>query len=340
MINMVSSEPPRSQMIGPRKLELNLRKGLDRIGYPYVLGRPLRSTKRLWIDGLPGLTPYLPRRDVYTVIGPNVWLVGWEVPSKARLDHAMLIHASDKVVAQFHGDETFRRCPVRTWPGGIDTDEFHPPVRRTRGRGVLVYSKQRDPREIPRVIETLLQHDLRPSLLLYGKYTEQEYREALAEAAFMVWHGRGESQGLALGEALSADVPVLVCNEWVEFDAARAARFHVPPGRRLLECAPYFDDRCGLRIDSLDKLSGAVEEMLDRLPEFRPRDYVLENLTLEKSARAFIDLWQEWGLSYEEGLAEVCRSTRSFRLPLRIVARQFGGATRQIIRRRSRPGRV
>lgn len=340
MINIVSSQAPPTHMIGPHKLELNLRKGLDLIGYLYVLGRSLRSTKRLWIDGLPGLAPYLPRRDVYTVIGPNVWLLGWEVPPRARLDHAMIVLASDKAVAQFHGDEGFRRCPVRTWAGGIDTDEFRPAAGRKASRRVIVYSKQRDPRETPGIIETLLRHRLRPSLIMYGKYSEEQYREALADAAFMVWHGRGESQGLALGEALSCDVPVLVCNEWVEFDAARAARFHVQPGRRLLECAPYFDARRGLRIDSLDALSEAVSEMLDRLPGFRPREFVLENLTLEKSARAFVDLWNEWGLSFDDGLKEGCRGARQFRLPWPVVARQIGGATRRILRGRSRPGRV
>lgn len=337
MINIVIGDQPPTGMIGPHKRELNLRKGLDRIGYPYVVRRPLDSTKRLWIDGSPGLIDYLPRRGVHAVIGPNTWRFRSHVSSRARLDHAMIIHASDRAVAEFEGDIGFDRCPVRSWAGGIDTDEFCPPADRRPGRDVLVYNKRRDPAEIPGIIETLLRHDLRPSLLLYGRYTEQEYREALARAAFVVWHGRNETQGFALQEALSCDVPVLVCNEWFDFDAERAARFGTRPGRRLLECAPYFDHRCGLRIDSLDKLSEAVPEMLDRLPEFRPREYVLENLTLEKCARAFVGLWEEWDLSFDEGLNETCGSTSPFRLPWGMVARQIGGTTRQIIRRRSRP---
>jgi len=340
MINIVTDEPYRSRTVGPDKRGANLLKGLDRIGYPYVVRRHLRSTKRLWVNGLPDLAAHLPRRDVCTVIGPNVWGFGWQVPRRARLEHALIIEASEKSVSQFIGDEGFQRCSVRAWAGGIDTDEFHPPASRRPGRDVLVYTKHRDPGELPGIIETLLRHDLRPSLLMYGNYGEQEYRVALANAAFVVWHGRAESQGFALGEALSCDVPVLVCDHWEEVDAERALRLHVNPGRRLFENAPYFDDRCGLRIDDLDGLSGAVEEMLDRLSEFQPREYVLENLTLEQSARAFVDLWQEWGLTFEEGLDEICRSARPFRSPWRIVGRRIGGAVQGGLRERTRPRRV
>jgi hypothetical protein len=290
---------------------------------------------------MPGLAAYLPRSGVYTVIGPNGWQhSGAEVPANARLEHAMIIQASDGVVARFKGEMGFTRCPVKAWAGGIDTEEFHPPAQRAPVRDVLVYNKQRDPAEIPGIIEALLRHDLRPSLIVYGRYTEQQYREALQRAAFVVWHGVSESQGFALGEALSCDVPVLVCNQWFDFDVERAARFGMQPGRRLLECAPYFDQRCGLKIDALDKLPVAVEEMLDRLPDFRPREYVLENLTLEQRARAFVDLWQEWGLSFEDGLGETCRGDRPFRLPWRIVARQIGGTTKRIVRKRTSPGHV
>jgi glycosyltransferase involved in cell wall biosynthesis len=339
MINVVTGEPYRSRVVGPDKRQANLLKGLDRIGYPYVIRRALRSTKRLWVNGLPGLVAHLPRSDVRTVIGPNVFPFGWDVPAKARLDHALIIEASEKSVSQFLGDEGFRRCPARAWAGGIDTDEFRPPVNRRPGLDVLVYTKHRDPGELPGIIETLLRHDLRPSLLMYGKYVEDEYRAALAKAAFVVWHGLAESQGFALGEALSCDVPVLVCDNWAEVDAERALRLHIKPGRRLFENAPYFDDRCGLRIDDLDKLSGAVQEMLDRLPEFQPREYVLENLTLERSARAFVDLWQEWGLTFEEGLDEVCRGSRTFRLPWRVTGRQIGGAVKRGLGQRTRPQR-
>jgi glycosyltransferase involved in cell wall biosynthesis len=340
MINIVTAEAKQPTMIGPNKRQVNLLKGLDRIGYPYVLSRHLRSTKRLWVNGLPSLVAHLPRRGVYTVVGPNVWNFGWDVPRRARLEHALVIEASDKSVAQFLGDEGFERCPVRAWGGGIDTDEFRPPANRRAGRDVLVYTKHRDPGELPGIIDVLLRHDLRPSLLMYGKYGEEGYRAALANAAFVVWHGAAESQGFALGEALSCDVPVLVCNYWDDIDAERALQLRIKPGRRLFDNAPYFDDRCGLKIEDLDELSGGVQEMLDRLSEFRPREYVLENLTLERCARAFVDLWQEWGLTFEEGLDEVCRSERPFRLPWRIAGRRIGGMVKRGLRERTHPPRI
>jgi hypothetical protein len=80
--------------------------------------------------------------------------------------------------------------------------------------------------------------------------------------------------------------------------------------------APYFDDSCGIKITSLGDFRKAVGHMMDRLNQFAPREYVLKNLSLEAQARAFVGLWQHWGLNLADGLSESATGERKWRAPL------------------------
>lgn len=79
--------------------------------------------------------------------------------------------------------------------------------------------------------------------------------------------------------------------------------------------APFFDEQCGLRIDDLREFPHALERMQDGLGGFRPRDYVVENLSLEKQAREFVALWDRWGLDEESGRREVLQNERPLSEP-------------------------
>jgi glycosyltransferase involved in cell wall biosynthesis len=55
---------------------------------------------------------------------------------------------------------------------------------------------------------------------------------------------------------------------------------------------PYFDARCGVRFRDSGEFAAKLSEFLDlqRAGAFAPRDYVLENLTLEKCAADFVKI--------------------------------------------------
>jgi glycosyltransferase involved in cell wall biosynthesis len=100
-----------------------------------------------------------------------------------------------------------------------------------------------------------------------------------------------ETQGLAYQQALSCDVPVLAWDPgaWLDPWRYRYGEGYVPA-----TSVPYFDERCGMTFSALQQFRDALAPFLDRLRggRFRARDYVLENLTLEASARKYIELLQ------------------------------------------------
>jgi hypothetical protein len=59
-----------------------------------------------------------------------------------------------------------------------------------------------------------------------------------------------------------------------------------------ISSVPYFDDRCGLTFRNAAEFTIRLPDFLALLDGGRlaPRDYILENLTLEKCARDFVNI--------------------------------------------------
>ena len=101
---------------------------------------------------------------------------------------------------------------------------------------------------------------------------------ACEQSLFAILNTATESQGIAYQEILATGVPCYVIDKTVWNDQ---------PGYNFpATSAPYFDDRCGIKHHNLSRLG----EFLDKLSTFKPRDYIVDNLTLEKSASEYIKL--------------------------------------------------
>ncbi|HEY9708930.1 MAG TPA: hypothetical protein V6D48_12080, partial [Oculatellaceae cyanobacterium] len=55
---------------------------------------------------------------------------------------------------------------------------------------------------------------------------------------------------------------------------------------------PYWDERCGVKFKDISEFPTQLEEFLDKLnrQQFAPRNYILENLTLEKCAQHYVEI--------------------------------------------------
>jgi hypothetical protein len=87
-------------------------------------------------------------------------------------------------------------------------------------------------------------------------------------------------------EALSTNLPILILdclniNDNV-LDETIVSRPRFPKNfyKILATSSPYFDERCGLKIDLISEVDQAINEMEKKLPQFNPREYILENHSL------------------------------------------------------------
>lgn len=295
---------------GPRRpggqmlVFLNLCKGLDRLGVPYrtnnyrhcrrnpaelacIVGKPWVLDRQAWENPIlfgasvfshPCDDPDLARRlPVRRILVPGPWIRDMFEPAWPGL--------------------------VRDWPVGIDTDRWAPPPpshapKRTH---VLVYDKIRWRRDelTPLLVDPLLRRlealGIPYRKIQYGFYREEDYQAMLADTLGMVFLCEHETQGLAYQQALSAGVPVLAWDrggEWQD-PSYHPDRVRFGP----VSSVPYWDARCGLRYEGPAQLEAQLDAFVAGLREhaYSPRDYILDNLTLEKAASAYLGHVRELG---------------------------------------------
>ena len=228
----------------------------------------------------------------------------------------------------------FSACPIKVWPVGIDTDMFFPAVQKIRQTRVLIYHKHRDADELGKIVKILENLKLPYVIVRYGEYQENEYRTLLQNVLFVIWHGCHESQGIALQEALACNVPLLICDVTRLSQAQGGYRFPSSLDHIKVTAAPYFDESCGMKITDLASLESAITFMLDHLNDFAPREYILKHLSLEGQARAFVAIWEHWGLSFEDGMKETAKTQHAWSVPLVVRARlKVGGSIRSLLRK-------
>jgi len=280
---------------GPTKVVANLIKGLDRIGCEYVLNSRWPRQPYVFIpNGRANIVRVLQTSTSQKIaIGPNLFTFPNEIPgylswiiAKSNLYIQPSLLAAN--VWQLLG---FNLLPIGIWPVGIDTEIFSPSTKKAT-RKVLVYHKERSKHELAEIEKVLSEMNLDYWTIIYGQYREAEYLQLLEQTSFILWHGGHESQGIALQEALSSNIPALVCDATSFYQMENFPNYPFIEILKRIEVtsAPYFDNRCGIKITDIAALPAALEQMMDLLGDFSPREYVLENLDLEIQARNLLKL--------------------------------------------------
>ncbi len=184
---------------------------------------------------------------------------------------------------------------VATWAVGIDTDRWRPTPATGKSVDFVIYDKVRWDRDrvhramVDPILLELKKRGLSYEFIRYGFYKPANYSAALARAKAMLFLCEHETQGLAYQEALSCDVPVFAWNPgaWLDPWRFRYGEGHVPA-----TSVPFFDERCGVQFLAVPDFGSALDLFMEKLraDRFAPRDYILENLTLEACAQNYLTL--------------------------------------------------
>jgi hypothetical protein len=188
---------------------------------------------------------------------------------------------------------------VEAWPVGIDTQLWYPSAPEDKSIDVLLYDKVRWEHDryeaslIEPIRVALARHRCSVRELRYGFYQEEEFHAALRMCRTMIFLCEHETQGIAYQQALSSDVPIFA---WDRGGYWQDPAYH--PHKVKFEpvtSVPYWDERCGMRFSDSQNFQMLWNEFWERAKVkcFRPRDYALENLTLEKCAREYVDIVQQ-----------------------------------------------
>jgi len=188
---------------------------------------------------------------------------------------------------------------VEAWPVGIDTGRWVPDARVGKSADVLVYDKimwDRDEKEqtlvgpIARILDAA-GHSV--EWMRYGSYREEDYRAALARARAMIFLCEHETQGIAYQQALSMGVPILAWDRGGPWQDPAFYPHKVVFGP--VSSVPYWDERCGEKFVDAAEFEVVWGRFWDNVcgGRYAPRDYMLENLTLERCALEYVRIVDE-----------------------------------------------
>jgi glycosyltransferase involved in cell wall biosynthesis len=208
----------------------------------------------------------------FLVAGPANALFPDEADNVLRIPEIdLLIVPSEWVRELYRSVAPELVAKTRICPAGVDTD-YWKPSGANRGSRVVVYWKSGDETfcaEVERILETC---GLEPVRVRYGHYAREQYRSLLDEAMMGVFISSFETQGLALAEAWSMDVPTVV------WDPQSEASWR---GRSFIggSSAPYLTPATGVTWVAVPEVAALVRDIAARRDQLRPRQWVLAHLT-------------------------------------------------------------
>ena len=179
--------------------------------------------------------------------------------------------------------------PVISFPFPVDTEMFKPLENATLEKSstnVFIYYKRRNPNELSFVIDFLNSKNISFKIFDYLKgYNEKDYIEYLHKCSYGIWLDAHESQGFALEEALSMNVPLLVWNI-TDMSQEYMSNYEKHPATTI----PYWDERCGESFLHASDFEDAFQRFNENLSNYKPREYILENLSVEPCSKKLVEL--------------------------------------------------
>ena len=175
--------------------------------------------------------------------------------------------------------------PIIPFPFPVEINRFRPLDNKIKDK-VFIYFKRRNPNELKFIINFLNKKNISYTIFNYiNGYNENNYLNYLQQSKYGIILGAHESQGFAIEEALSCNVPLLV---WNTKYMSQENGFNYPN----IPCntISYWDKRCGEYFYEENEFENTFNKFINNIDTYRPREYILENLSPKKCSERFNNL--------------------------------------------------
>ncbi|MBD81629.1 MAG: hypothetical protein CL840_22105 [Crocinitomicaceae bacterium] len=161
------------------------------------------------------------------------------------------------------------------WFCGVDTNYWVRP-KNSNGKKVLVYSKT-NPEVSEQIKKILTNKGIEFEEIVCGNYTPEQFKSSLFNSQLVIFVSKTETQGLAIFEAWSCNVPT----------------FHFDPGvwkyqgytyNKASSC-PYLSDQLGRTFEGTDDFEDKFDSIMLELDHFTPRQIVENKFTIGHSMK-------------------------------------------------------
>lgn len=204
---------------------------------------------------------------------------------KNRNDNAVYIQPSDWACNAWKILGGHSYIPIKTLPFPVEIERFKP-LNNVNKTEVFIYFKRRKPSELNFIKKFLNNKKISYKIFDYvNKYKEGGYIQCLQNARFGIVVDAHESQGFAIEEALSCNVPLIVWN--VNFmSQEEGANYPNIPCSNIA----YWDERCGEFFYREEEFEDTYNKFMSKIDTYNPREYILEHLSPEKCSERLVEL--------------------------------------------------
>lgn len=187
---------------------------------------------------------------------------------------------SDWTYKAYTDDAPQLKQNCKIWAAGVDTNYWTPNQPKDQDQ-VLIYQKNAPHHLLTAINNILSENHYNAHIMSYGEYQHSEFLENLKKSKFAVFLSQFESQGIALAEAWSTDVPTLVWNpDKADFD-----------GKTLsVSSAPYLSKDTGLFFSDEYQFRCLLNEINCCLNGFKPREWVIGNMSDQVCAHHLLQI--------------------------------------------------
>jgi len=226
------------------------------------------------------------------IFGPHFSVMPDEKLLHINSNTSTYIMPSTWCIDAWRGYELAKNINMLSIPFGVDTERFceiKPCLVRNQ---VFIYYKSRRPEELQFMENILRQINVPYKIFSYRqRYNEDDYLEYLQNSRFGIWLDAHESQGFALEEALSCNVPLFVWNV-KSMNQEYGRRYSDIPATTI----PYWDSQCGEYFYDMSDFEEKFKLFLDNINKntYTPRNYIVENLSPDICEKRFIDMIVEF----------------------------------------------
>ncbi len=219
------------------------------------------------------------------IIGPNICVIPPDNNIVMGQQYKKMIVPSEWVKQKYM--RWLSEDKLTVWPVGVDTDTFSDKSKQEKTNDCLIYFKRRSNQELETIKNFLSSVGQTFEVIKYDPYkqtyTEEHFLNVISRSRYGIVIDNCESQGLAIEEMLSCNLPLLVWDitHWND----RGEDFKVS-GTSI----PYWDDRCGFSFTNDNELIPSYEKFISNLNTYSPRDFIVEELNIEKQTNEIIKM--------------------------------------------------
>jgi len=267
--------------MGPGEVFKYLQMGLNDLKVNYLINEPGDINWFVQRNQTLQQKPFPKFKNLY--LGPNIV----EIPSEC--DVMMDVDCYNKVIlpSNWVKDLFSKQIPldkIEVWHSGIDLNKWCEKEKNIE-YDFLIYAKNRNEEDITAVINFFEEKNLKYKMMRYGTFNQDDLMDAVSKSQYGFIICGSETQGIAIAEMISSNLPLLV---WDFTKYIHRGDAFLSPATSI----PYFDDRCGEVFYDVSDIEETYNKFIKGV--YSPREYALENFDYVKQTKKILKI-----LNYE-----------------------------------------